>query len=53
MADTVTDPVCGMQISTHVAVAQEVHDGETFYVCSRAFHEAFLGDPHRYGHPSE
>jgi Cu+-exporting ATPase len=51
MADTVTDPVCGMQIRPEDAVAQEVHDGQTFYFCSPGCHEAFLGDPHKYGHP--
>ena len=52
MADTVTDPVCGMQIRPRDAVAQEEHDGQTFYFCSHACHDTFLKDPHRYGHPT-
>jgi YHS domain-containing protein len=53
MAQTVTDPVCGMQIRPEDAVATEEHDGRTFYFCSEACHQTFVGDPHRYGHPSE
>jgi P-type Cu+ transporter len=53
MADTVKDPVCGMEIRPQDAVAQEQHDGRTFYFCSHACHDAFLKDPHRYGHPTE
>jgi Cu+-exporting ATPase len=53
MADTVTDPVCGMQISPADAVASEEHDGRTFYFCSPGCHAAFLKDPHHYGHPTQ
>lgn len=53
MATKVKDPVCGMEISPDDAVAQETHDGQVFYFCSHQCHEAFLGDPHRYGHPSD
>lgn len=51
MADTVTDPVCGMQINPAAAVAREEHDGRTFYFCSPHCHDTFVNDPHRYGHP--
>lgn len=51
MDDTVTDPVCGMQIRPQDAVAREEHDGHTFYFCSAGCHDTFLKDPHRYGHP--
>ena len=53
MADTVKDPVCGMEIRPEEAAASEVHDGRTFYFCSHACHDAFVRDPHRYGHPKE
>lgn len=53
MADKVKDPVCGMEIDPRAAVAREEHEGRTFYFCSTACHDAFLKDPHRYGHPAE
>lgn len=53
MADLVRDPVCGMEIRREVAAASEVHEGRTFHFCSAACHEAFVKDPHRYGHPAD
>lgn len=53
MADLVRDPVCGMEIRREDAAASEVHEGRTFYFCSAACHEAFVKDPHRYGHPAD
>lgn len=53
MADTVRDPVCGMEIRPEDAAATEEHDGGTYYFCSPGCHEAFVKDPHRYGHPSD
>lgn len=53
MADTVRDPVCGMQILPESAAASEVHEGRTFYFCSKGCHQAFLRDPHRYGHAGD
>ena len=51
MADTVTDPVCGMQISREDAAASEQYAGRTVYFCSRGCRDAFVQDPHRYrGH---
>lgn len=50
MAEQVTDPVCGMQINREDAAAQEEHDGRTFYFCSTSCRDAFVKDPHRYGH---
>ncbi len=52
MADTVKDPVCGMEIRPQDAAASEEHDGQTFYFCSTACRDAFRQDPHRYGHPT-
>lgn len=53
MPESVKDPVCGMQIPPEDAVATEDHDGRTFYFCSQDCYQAFLNDPHRYGHPKE
>jgi len=48
VAETVTDPVCGMQINPEDAVASEEHSGRTYYFCSPGCHSAFLSDPDRY-----
>lgn len=53
MAQTETDPVCGMQVDPARAAASETHEGRTFYFCSEGCHQAFLKDPHRYGHPTD
>ena len=53
MADTVKDPVCGMEFRPEAAAATEVHEGLTFYFCSQVCHQAFVNDPHRYGHPAQ
>jgi adenylate cyclase len=44
----VTDPVCVMRIDSNDAVAIAVRDGLTYYFCSEACRDAFLGDlaPH-------
>jgi len=46
----VRDPVCNKRIELGRAVASEEHDGVAFHFCSPACHQAFLEDPHRYGH---
>jgi Cu+-exporting ATPase len=51
MAETVKDPVCGMEIRPEEAVATAEHDGVTFYFCSQGCHNAFVDDPQRYGQP--
>lgn len=43
----VTDPVCGMRIDADDAVATAEHEGETYYFCSSACHDAFVADPMR------
>lgn len=53
MADTVKDPVCGMEVRTEDAAATEVHEGRTFYFCSQGCRDTFVKDPHRYGHAVE
>ena len=44
----VTDPVCGMQIDTEKAVAQEDHEDQTFFFCSAQCHRLFKASPERY-----
>jgi Cu+-exporting ATPase len=44
----VTDPVCGMRIDTDDAVASAEQDGQTYYFCSQACHDAFVADPASY-----
>ncbi len=53
MTDTVKDPVCGMEINPDQAAAREEHDGQVFNFCSEHCHQAFLADPHLYGHPEQ
>lgn len=45
--------VRGMEIRPEEAAASEEHDGVTLYFCSESCHQAFLADPHRYGHPAQ
>jgi Cu+-exporting ATPase len=44
----VTDPVCGMRIDPDDAAATVEHGGKTYYLCSRACHDAFVADPFSY-----
>ncbi len=46
--DTVTDPVCGMRIIPETAAGSAVHDGRTYYFCSRRCAERFREDPARF-----
>lgn len=46
----VTDPVCGMQIDPKSAFANERHDDNAFYFCSKGCLDTFRADPHRFGH---
>ena len=43
-----TDPVCGMQIDSDDAAASEEREGRTYYFCSQACYDAFIGDPGSY-----
>jgi YHS domain-containing protein len=51
MAETVTDPVCSMQISPDDAVVTEERRGRTSYFCRPGWHDAFLQDSDRYISP--
>ncbi len=53
IADPVKDPVCGMEIRPEGAAATEEHEGRTFHFSSKACHDTFVNDPHRYGHPKD
>ena len=48
MADTVIDPVCGMEIHPEEAAGTVEHDGRTIYFCSPGCRATFLEDPQRY-----
>ena len=41
----VTDLVCGMRIDPDDAAATAQYEGETYYFCSQACHDAFVADP--------
>jgi len=50
MTTMATDPVCGMQVSPEVALAQGLvaeHDGQTHYFCSRGCLLDFQDDPQK------
>lgn len=44
----VTDPVCGMEIDTETAEAQEDYAGKPFFFCSAECHRLFKASPERY-----
>ena len=46
--DTVTDPVCGMNIDPDKAVGSSKHEGKTYYFCSRGCEAKFDADPGKY-----
>ncbi|MFO0890938.1 MAG: YHS domain-containing protein [Isosphaeraceae bacterium] len=46
--NTVTDPVCGMQINKAWASSRMEYSGETYYFCVEECREKFAGDPQRY-----
>lgn len=46
------DPVCGMQVNEHKAVARAEHQGVTCYFCSSGCHQKFLADPGQYSSAS-
>ena len=51
MADTVRDPVCGMDIEPATAAGKSEYNGQTYYFCSSGCKQSFDADPARYaGH---
>jgi P-type Cu+ transporter len=50
MTTTVTDPVCGMQVTPEVARAQDLvseHEGQTYFFCGRGCKLDFEENPAR------
>ncbi|HEX6206792.1 MAG TPA: heavy metal translocating P-type ATPase [Actinomycetota bacterium] len=45
---TVTDPVCGMEIDPAGAAASEEHEGHMYFFCSTGCRDAFVADPERF-----
>src|SRR5487761_1555864 len=43
-----TDPVCGMSVNPANAEYRSVHDGQTYYFCSRGCKESFVKDPGKF-----
>jgi len=48
MAQTYTDPVCGMQVTRDTAGGQSTYQGEIYYFCSMADKEEFDKNPEKY-----
>ena len=48
MAQTVRDPVCGMEITPETAAAKSEYQGHTYYFCSMADKETFDKNPEKY-----
>src|SRR4051794_2114218 len=47
-AQTVRDPVCGMNVDPEKAAATFVHKGQTFYFCAPVCRDRFQSDPEWY-----
>ena len=48
MADTVHDPVCGMDIDPASAAGTSEYKGQTYYFCSLGCKKSFDKDPEKY-----
>jgi len=46
-----TDPVCAMPVDPSHAAGSVVHDGRTYYFCSKSCQQKFEADPKRYTMP--
>jgi YHS domain-containing protein len=44
----VRDPVCGMTVQQEAPSAAAVHQGRTYYFCSRSCRDKFEASPERY-----
>lgn len=51
--DTETDPVCGMVVAPPKAAASAVHEGRTFYFCSKGCEAKFHAEPQKYLAPKK
>ncbi len=47
-ANTVKDPVCGMNVDPHTAKHRAEHGGRTYYFCSAKCREKFVATPEAY-----
>lgn len=48
MAETYTDPVCGMQVTPANAKGKSEYNGRTYYFCSEEHKKAFEKSPESY-----
>ena len=48
MAETMKDPVCGMEVTYESAQARSEYNGQTYYFCSIGCKEDFDREPERY-----
>jgi Cu+-exporting ATPase len=48
MANTVIDPVCGMEIDPNTAAGKSEYNGQTYYFCSPGCKKSFDKDPEKY-----
>ena len=48
MAETVKDPVCGMELDAREATNMVEHESRTYSFCSPGCKAAFVQDPQRY-----
>jgi Cu+-exporting ATPase len=47
-ADTVKDPVCGMDVDPHATAHRAEHAGRTYYFCSAGCRSKFIASPQQY-----
>lgn len=48
MANTVIDPVCGMEIDPETAAGKSEYKGQTYYFCAAGCKRSFDKDPEKY-----
>ncbi len=48
MANTVKDPVCGMDIDPATAAGKSEYKGQTYYFCSPGCKKSFDKEPEKY-----
>jgi Cu+-exporting ATPase len=48
MANTVIDPVCGMEIDLETAAGKSEYKGQTYYFCAPGCKRSFDKDPEKY-----
>ncbi len=48
MANTVRDPVCGMDIDPATAAGKSEYKGQTYYFCSAGCKKSFDKEPEKY-----